>query len=193
MFDFPKEKARLIKEDSSVIDNIDALFDGKTIFVDDASVCIEEGDVLERTLPNGLKEQFLVVDRGYYPETQGIPAHYQVKVEKRPNYHKATRGQIINSYVINDAGKVNINSTDNSTTIYQLNEQDKALFATLRELATQIKSGDDRDIKNKIDEMEQNIGKESFAEKYNAFIQSIANHITIFAPFLPMLTQLLSK
>lgn len=41
MFDFPKEKARLIKEDSSVIDNIDALFDGKTIFVDDASVCIE--------------------------------------------------------------------------------------------------------------------------------------------------------
>ena len=41
--------------------------------------------------------------------------------------------------------------------------------------------------------MEQNIGKESFAGKYNAFIQSIANHITIFAPFLPMLTQLLSK
>ena len=35
--------------------------------------------------------------------------------------------------------------------------------------------------------------KVGFAEKYNAFIQSVANHMTIFAPFIPALSALLTK
>ena len=44
-----------------------------------------------------------------------------------------------------------------------------------------------------LDQMQDNVGKRSFAEKYNNFIQSIANHMTIFAPFIPALSSLLTN
>ena len=78
MFDFPKEKARLIKQDSSVIDGVEALFDSGMIFVDDASICIEDGDTFERTLPSGVKEQYLVIDSGFFKGSHGFSDHYQV-------------------------------------------------------------------------------------------------------------------
>lgn len=37
------------------------------------------------------------------------------------------------------------------------------------------------------------IEQKGFAEKYNNFIQSIANHMTIFAPFIPALSSLLTS
>lgn len=83
---FPTEKVKIIKRDSSVIENIEALIDGKQIFIDDATINIEEGDVVERVLPSGSKEQFLVVDRGFYKGMHGIPDHYQIEVEKQSTY-----------------------------------------------------------------------------------------------------------
>jgi gas vesicle protein len=193
MFDFPKEKAKLIKQDSTVIENIEALFDGKTIFVDDSSVCIEEGDIFERTLPNGLKEQYLVTDRGFFSGSPGgIPAHYQVQVEKQSIYRKITRGQVINNYNITGSNNVNINSTDNSTTVYNLSSQEKAIFDELRKLTEQIQNNRE-EIQRRIDDMENHVGKKSFVEKYTAFIETAANHMTVFAPLLPSLMQFIPK
>lgn len=192
MFNFPKEKAKLIKPDSSEIENVEALFDGKIIFVDDASACIEEGDIFERTLPNGLKERYLVTDRGFFSGSPGgIPAHYQVQVEKQSICHKVTQGQVINNYVITDSDKVNINSTDNSTTVYNLSSHEKAIFDELRKLTDQIQNGGE--IKQRIDDMEKHVGKKSFLEKYTAFIEAAANHMTVFAPLLSSLTQFIPK
>jgi len=42
-----------------------------------------------------------------------------------------------------------------------------------------------------VEEMEATHGTPSFIEPYNAFITTAANHMTILAPFVPQLTQLL--
>ena len=34
-------------------------------------------------------------------------------------------------------------------------------------------------------------GKKSFLLKYNEFVQVAANHMTVFAPFIPLLTKFL--
>ena len=65
------------------------------------------------------------------------------------------------------------------------------LFDALREKAEHLENKEE--IKERISDMEKCAGKKSFVEKYNAFIQSVANHMTIFAPFIPMLTELLPK
>ena len=62
---------------------------------------------------------------------------------------------------------------------------------TLKMLAKELDNSEA--IINSIEEMKDNVGKKGFADKYNTFIQNVANHMTIFAPFIPALTQLLIK
>ena len=61
----PTEKVKIIKQDLSIIDGVDALVQSTMVFIQDGSINIEEGDTIERLLPSGAKEQFLVVDRGF--------------------------------------------------------------------------------------------------------------------------------
>jgi predicted nucleotide-binding protein len=80
----------LLKPDGTRFDNIKASVQSKMIFVDDATVPIEEGDIFERVRSqNGITERFRVVDAGYH-ELGGIESHYQTKVQKISNNEAAT-------------------------------------------------------------------------------------------------------
>ena len=55
----------------------------KTIITFNHTLLVEDGDTIERTLPNGTLERFQVMDTGYHPGMQGaIEPNYQMKVEK---------------------------------------------------------------------------------------------------------------
>lgn len=60
----PTEKVRLIKQNNQIIEDIEVLADKKKFFIDDATVLIEENDVIERVLPTGGIEQYFVTDQG---------------------------------------------------------------------------------------------------------------------------------
>lgn len=186
---FPTEKLKLIKSDGTIINDIEALVESKKIFVDDASVIIEEGDIFERTLSNGAIENYEVLDRGFHKGMHTIPDHYQVSVRKttaKTYYNRVTYN------ITNKSGKINIDSVDNSVNInITLSDEEEALFRTIKEIATSLE--DSELICKSVDEMHNNVGKEGFAAKYNNFIQSIANHMTIFSPFIPMLSNLLTR
>ncbi|GGN76200.1 hypothetical protein GCM10012290_25690 [Halolactibacillus alkaliphilus] len=181
----------MIKKDGSISDNIEALVETGKVFIEDTSVSIEEEDIIIRTLPNGNEERLVVLDRGFYRGMHGIPDNYQVKVEKESKYKSSLNSSTGQTYNINNqSGKINIHSTDQSIN-YTLTAKDEQLFKTLKDLARSI---DDRgQLEVTIDELRDNIGKETYAEKYNKFIQSAANHMTVFAPFIPMLSKFLLK
>ena len=86
----------------------------------------------------------------------------------------------VNNY--NNIGGVMILGDVNNSTI---------VFDALREKAEQLP--DSAELKERISEMENSVEKKAFAEKYNAFIQAAANHMTLFAPLMPALAQLLSQ
>ena len=113
-----------------------------------------------------------------------------MSVQKQTNLSRPINEKVVNNYNISGAEKININSTDNSVT-YNITENDIALMETLKTLARELENSNA--IIDAIEEMKNNVGKKSFAEKYNSFIQSVSNHMTIFAPFIPALTQLLTK
>ena len=48
-------------------------------------------------------------------------------------------------------------------------------------------------ILGKLAELEEAKGTTSFMQKYQAFIASAANHMSLIAPFLPALTQMLGS
>jgi hypothetical protein len=184
---FPTEKITLIKKTGETIKDIEANVQTKKIFSEDASIIIEEGDVFERILPNGAIEQYLVIDRGFYKGMRGMPDHYQTSVEKVTD-RKEKQNNIV--YNINsESGKINVNSIDNSTTI-TLTENDEKTFETLLSIAKSMDNSEE--IAENILAMKSQIGKPEFGKKYNDFIQSVANHMTIFAPFIPAITKFIT-
>lgn len=187
---FPKEKVKLLKRNSTIIENIEAIVQSDLIFIEDATLDIEEGDTIERELPTGKSEYYLVLDRGFHKAMGSFKDHYQVSVKKQSSIDLIRNENVVNNYNIGTAEKININSTDNSIT-YNITNDDEALMETLKMISKDLENKDD--IIQSIDEMKNSIGKKSFANKYNAFIQNVANHMTIFAPFIPALTQLLTK
>lgn len=187
---FPREKVKLIKRSSVVIEDIDAVVQSDLIVIDDASLDIEEGDTIERVLPTGKSEYYLVLDKGYFAARGRFPAHYQASVRKQSSIDLDEGKNVVNNYNIGTAEKININSTDNSVT-YNISSEDTALMETLKMVAKELENKDA--IIQSIEEMKSSIGKKSFAEKYNAFIQNVANHMTIFASYIPALTQILTN
>lgn len=187
----PTEKVTLLKNDGRVFEGIVAHVQPDIIFTEDMSAPIEEDDYILRKLPNGLEERYLIIDRGFYDAFHGLPSHYQIKVRKQNKQDRIK--SIPQTIIVNNNGeysKANLNSTDNSVNNYNSSTE---IFNELKKLALEIPQEDRTTIINSIDDMQENNGKKNFVEKYNLFIQNAANYMTIFAPLIPTLTNLLTK
>lgn len=79
---FPSENVVLYKMNGEASRKVDALVEPDHFFIEDASIVVEEGDCFERTLPNGAKEYYRVVDRGYFKGMGSFSDHYQTVVKK---------------------------------------------------------------------------------------------------------------
>jgi len=57
-----------------------------------------------------------------------------------------------------------------------------------------VRGGNERaTILEKLTALEQTQGSSSYAQRYSEFIAAAANHMTLIAPFIPALTELLHK
>ena len=118
------------------------------------------------------------------------PDHYQIAFQRLSTYNASVRDHMVNQYNFSNVNKVNIQSTDSSTS-FQFNSTDLSIMETMRVLAKGLEN--EAEILSAIEQMQNNIGKKSFVQKYNEFIQSISNHMTIFAPFIPKLASFLQN
>jgi hypothetical protein len=96
-----------------------------------------------------------------------------------------------NIHVHGDDSRVNLNSTDNSVNNpIKSNDQ---LFVRLREGVRSISNKTDREnILARLDDLEKARGSNRFSAAFQIFIVSASSHMTIFGPFIPALTQMLS-
>lgn len=91
-------------------------------------------------------------------------------------------------------GRVNLNSTDNSTNFHISNSQ---VFNSIRDALnsatqTSLTQPEREKLLSHVDDMEADVGKPSFMKRYQDFITAGANHMTLLAPFVPALTSLLA-
>ena len=187
----PTEIVEVVKPNGQLFKGILAHVQPKLIFIEDTTVPVEEGDKIIRKLPNSLNEVYIVMDRGFYQAIKGLPAHYQIKVEKE--YEGSLSKIAPQTIIVNNNGqhsKTNLNSVDNSVNNY--NNQNE-IFNELKKLVLNIPEESRSDIIQSINDMQESCGKDGFMQKYNSFIQNAANHMTVFAPLMPVLTDLLTK
>ncbi len=80
--DFMTDRVTLIKRSGERVPDIPASVQRNKIFVNDSSLLIEPGDLLERVASNGLRETYEAVDPAFHEEFHGIAAHYQITVRR---------------------------------------------------------------------------------------------------------------
>jgi len=179
----------LEKTDGRFFDSIKAGVQPKVILVADVTLPIEEKDKIIRLLPSGVKEIFVVTDPGYQAGIGGIKPHYQIKYRRESEIDKKVAPQNITYNVSGPNARINIGSTDSSTNI----SNSEKLFTEIRELLTaRIADQDERtSLLSKVDELEASQGTKGYVSKYQQFMAQAANHMTVLAPILPALANLI--
>jgi hypothetical protein len=180
----------LVKPDGSTY-VFQAAVQSKIIFTEDIGIPIEEGDIIERVLPNNLTEEYIVLDRGYFDEEFPQPAHYQIKVEKAKNPKGKMETKIYNNTNnINASGnaKVNLNSTDHSINI-NITQEENDKFEELFSVIKSIQNSEE--LLSSAIELKKTVRTETFKDKYFAFMANAANHMTVLAPFIAFLPSLM--
>lgn len=184
MSNFPYETVSLVRTHSTI--SIRALFDSNLIFVDDVKIPIEEGDFVERILPSKIVEKYLITKVDCFAD--GDLDHYELGFEKQVALKKKDSSSIVYN-IGHVSGKVNICSTDNSINC-NICDSDKKVFDDLRSVI-QESVFENTTVLLELDRLENSYGTNTFATQYHSFIQAVANHITIIAPFLPALSAMM--
>ena len=187
---FSKDVITLLKPNGEVIENIKANVQSRIVFIFDANLPLEENDKIYRKLPNGLVETYIVADRGYHSGIGGIKGHYQAKVKKEVTINEDKYNSIVNIYTASGPNsRININSVDKSRNYH--NDSD-LLFSDLKLALEGIK---EEEIKEKalelLEELNTTKHTPTYLVKYQNFISLLADHLTVIAPFIPALTQLI--
>lgn len=114
LFSMLNDIVTLVKADGTVQkEGIKAQVSTGLIITSDATLPIKPGDHFVRIQPSGLAEDYIVIDPGFMSAGRLIPPHFQSKV-RRSDAPVAPPSTIINN-INGPNGRVNINSTDNST------------------------------------------------------------------------------
>ena len=132
MFDsFLNDKIRVINSQGDiVVDEIKAHVQPDKIDIHNGKINIKEGDYIERLLPNGNTEKYLVLDAAYHASFHAIPERYECIVEKVTSLPKKNSNTV---YHFNgNNSRVYNNSIDNSNNI--LNFSNEELFKNLQEV-----------------------------------------------------------
>jgi len=157
----------------------------------DISVTITPGLIIARQLPNDAVEEYVVEDPGF---THGmppqIPARYQMSVRRRDASPKPPSSITYNVHGSN--ARINIGSYDISNNVIYHEGSETELFAELRATIETIAIERDRaTLLEHVSAMESSVGSASFIDRYRAFMQDVAAHVTVIAPFFPALSSLL--
>lgn len=182
------DKVTLFKNGEKIRENIPADVQTDLIFIEDHTVPLEEGDILQRVLPNNLVEKYKVLDRGFFSDSSG--GEYQAKVKKVTDLPNQSNKIVYNIH--GDNSRININSNDNSINV--IDRSSEEFFTDLKlTVKKDIPESEREHLLKKISELENSVGKESYSQKYADFMALAANHATVLSPYFPALWQFLSQ
>src|SRR5438045_613554 len=159
-------KVSIIKSDGRRLADVPADVQPRMIFFDNGQLPIEEGDRIERELPNGLVETFEIVERGFWPRP-GRRGHYQSKVRKLTAGRSPTAETHSTIYNLTAPNaRININSNDSSTNVISLGSPQ--LFEQLRQqIMTQDAADRERnELISRVEGLEAAVSTPNYVKRY---------------------------
>lgn len=154
-------------------------------FIYCGEIPLEEYDIIIHKIRDGYEREYIVTNAGYHDEI--LEPHYQADIEPKTVFDNKQNETSVNDINISgNNSKVNINSIDNSINLFQIPFDE--IYERLNEI-------EDETVRNEsikcLKELEESNDSETYKNKYVKFISTLADHVAIIAPFLPLLTQAL--
>ena len=142
---FPTETVRIVDENENEIVTVEGLFSDKGMSTTNVSTPIYEGQLIIRTLPNGLNEKYKIINSKYVKGMHDICDSYMLTLQKEnvPKEKNITRSTITNN--IYSCDKVNIDSIDNSVNIY-INDNENEKINEIRNIITNLEGNSRRTV-----------------------------------------------
>lgn len=164
---------------------------GKKMTTQNADIDLDPGDTIERPRPSGSKEKYLVKNASLNHGIGGIFLDHYVAVIKRVGAITEPHSKTIHLHGIGN--RYNENSIDNSVNHIDVVTNDFPVFNDMLKIARNIENSEEQAaIVQAIKEMQEAAKNNSnLPAKYTSFIQTAANHMTLFSPFMPLLTKIL--
>ena len=140
------------------------------------------------SVPSGLESDYPRM----VAQAVGLSANLvKTQIDRRRLMVKKTEGSTTIYNVQGDNARWNINSADHSVNV--ITKSSAEFFTALRErVESGVPDGDERKkILDAVTALEQTHGKPTFAQRYTDLIAAAANHMTLLAPFIPALSEML--
>ena len=182
----------VVSQDGRRRENICASVQQKTIFIDDVTVPIVIGDKIERKLPSGQLEVFVITGLHLWQGRGSMRSYYEIKYEREGAQRPHQQREMLNLHISNSPqAHINLHSSDQSVNVSK--HQPDALFKEIRKCLAEslVDSPDLENLLDRVSDMERRLESGDLKTAYKKFVAVAANHMTILAPFLPRLTQLL--
>jgi len=187
------DKVSLLKKDGTKVGDLRASVQRNKIYMDAGKLLIEPGDLIQRTMSNGAEETYRVIDPGFYEALGGIPANYQMEVQK---LGLPEAKQAIHSVTYNITGhnaRINQNSIDNSTNVTQIDARAFQHIEALRSEVGRLRLSDQEKAAavEVIDTVEEQLKsgspKKSVVQALLKSLPQVANIASIVAAILRLL------
>ena len=165
-------------------------------FIFDRNIIIEDGDFINRSLPNGIQEEYFVVTANFLSD-QGDPTmdHYECEIEKistvsKPSAFQPQGQNITHTHIHAHNSTVNVNSPNSIQ--HSNNTNNANLFSNIRNALENGLKDDElkKSVIPLVSELEQSVGSASYKDKLVSFMTHAATFMTIIGPFLPELAKL---
>lgn len=183
--EFNTDLVDLIKKDGTNIPKIPASVQKNRIFIDDASLVIEDGDQLEHKLANGLCERYMVLDHGFKPAFSSMPAHYQVAVKKVGSQDQRPPTLIQHITLNGENGRVNNHTVDQS--VNTVIKDSNHLYDQMKALTKDLETSLSNQVQSKIEELRGAKEKGTFLKKYKEIFELTSQHIGFITKLMPLI------
>ncbi|MFA6053575.1 MAG: hypothetical protein WC762_13400 [Methylobacter sp.] len=129
---FQNDTVDLLKKDGTRVVDLKASVQRTKIYMNAGKLLIESGDLIQRRMSNGAEETYQVIDPGFYEAFHGIPANYQMEVQKLGTPEAKQAVQSITYNITGSNARINQNSVDNSTNVVHIDARAIQHVAVLR-------------------------------------------------------------
>jgi len=171
-------------DDELVSSMIEEVMDLKEKLIRDAAAAANHTTDLAMGIVK--RNQFAELVRG---ESKVSRASLRVQIDRRRFTRREGRGVNI-IYQVSGYGRVNVNSTDNSTNVVTISKDQ--IFERMREVvASGVPAAEPRNsILDRLSALEAAQNSPLFAKTYTELISVAADHLTLLTPFLPALAEM---
>lgn len=154
----------------------------------------QEDEILERTLPNGRLEEYVITDVSFTSGMggmDGIPSYFQLEARRKDKPLEISKPNNVTYNLHGHNSRVNVHSNDHSHNIVGLSASD--VFSGIEAAVSEAVENQQhkREILTALQALKAEEGKPGFTKRYTEFMGTLADTITVVTPFLPALAQML--